>query len=86
MFDTALFVGFPYAALAIAIVVSVYRFFFDPYSYSSQSSQFLENRVLFFGSVPWHYGLITILLGHLTALLFPGLWGRGARKSARPAV
>ena len=75
MFDTALFVGFPYAALAIAIVVSVYRFFFDPYSYSSQSSQFLENRVLFFGSVPWHYGLITILLGHLTALLFPGLWG-----------
>jgi nitrate reductase gamma subunit len=75
MFDNALFIGFPYMAIAIAIAVTIYRFFFDPYSVSSQSSQFLENRKLFFGSVPWHYGLITILLGHLTALLFPGLWG-----------
>ena len=75
MFDNALFIGFPYAAIAISIAVTIYRFFFDPYSVSSQSSQFLENRKLFFGSVPWHYGLITILLGHLTALLFPGLWG-----------
>jgi nitrate reductase gamma subunit len=75
MFDNALFIGFPYMAIAIAIAVTIYRFFFDPYSVSSQSSQFLENRTLFFGSVPWHYGLITILLGHLTALLFPGLWG-----------
>ena len=75
MFDNALFIGFPYVAVTIAIVVSVYRFWFDPYSYSSQSSQFLENRVLFFGSVPWHYGIIIILLGHITALLFPGLWG-----------
>ncbi len=75
MFDNALFIGFPYMATAIAIAVTIYRFFFDPYSVSSQSSQFLENRKLFFGSVPWHYGLITILLGHLTALLFPGVWG-----------
>lgn len=75
MFDNALFIGFPYAAIAISIAVTIYRFFFDPYSVSSQSSQFLENRKLFFGSVPWHYGLITILLGHLTALLLPGLWG-----------
>lgn len=75
MFDNALFIGFPYMAIAIAIAVTIYRFFFDPYSVSSQSSQFLENRKLFFGSVPWHYGLITILLGHLTALLFPRLWG-----------
>jgi nitrate reductase gamma subunit len=75
MFDNALFIGFPYAAIAIAIAVTIYRFFFDPYSVSSQSSQFLESRTLFFGSVPWHYGLITILLGHLTALLFPSVWG-----------
>lgn len=75
MFDNALFIGFPYMAIAIAIAVTIYRFFFDPYSVSSQSSQFLENRKLFFGSVPWHYGLITILLGHLTALLFPRVWG-----------
>src|SRR5690606_10017707 len=65
----------PYAAVAIAVVVAIYRFWFDPFSVSSQSSQFLENRKLFFGSVPWHYGVIIILLGHMTALLFPGVWG-----------
>ncbi|MBV6451252.1 MAG: Nitrate reductase-like protein NarX [Anaerolineales bacterium] len=75
MFDNALFIGFPYAAVAIAVVVAIYRFWFDPYSVSSQSSQFLENRKLFFGSVPWHYGVIIILLGHITALMFPGVWG-----------
>lgn len=75
MFDSALFIGFPYAAVTIAIVVTTYRFLFDPYSYSSQSSQFLENRMLFFGSVPWHYGVVIILLGHITALLFPRIWG-----------
>ena len=75
MFDNALFIGFPYVAVIIATVVSIYRFFYDPYSYSSQSSQFLENRKLFFGSVPWHYGVITILLAHLTAFFFPSVWG-----------
>ncbi|WKZ48998.1 MAG: respiratory nitrate reductase subunit gamma [Anaerolineales bacterium] len=75
MFDNALFIGFPYAAVAIAVVVAIYRFWFDPFSVSSQSSQFLENRKLFFGSVPWHYGVIIILLGHITALMFPGVWG-----------
>ncbi|MBE7535995.1 MAG: respiratory nitrate reductase subunit gamma [Anaerolineales bacterium] len=75
MFDNFLFIGFPYTAVAIAIAVTIYRFWFDPYSVSSQSSQFLENRKLFFGSVPWHYGVITILLAHTLALLFPGVWG-----------
>lgn len=75
MFDNALFIGFPYVAVAIAIAVTSYRFFFDPYSVSSQSSQFLENRKLFFGSVPWHYGIVTILLAHITAFLFPRVWG-----------
>lgn len=75
MFDNALFIGFPYVAVVIAVVVSIYRFAFDPFSYSSLSSQFLENRKLFFGSVPWHYGVITILLAHAAAFLFPSAWG-----------
>jgi nitrate reductase gamma subunit len=36
------------------------------------SSQILENRMLFWGSVPWHYGIIPILLAHLFSGLFPG--------------
>ncbi len=75
MFDVALFVVFPYLALLTAVVVGVYRYFADRYSLSSLSSQFLENRALFFGSVPWHYGIVLILMAHLLALLFPALWG-----------
>jgi nitrate reductase gamma subunit len=74
MLDLVLFVAFPYAAVILAVVVGVYRYFSDRFSYSSLSSQFLENRRLFWGSVPWHYGISLILLAHLLAALFPGPW------------
>jgi len=74
MFDTVLFVVFPYAAVILAVLVGVYRYFYDRFTYSSLSSQFLENRMLFWGSVPWHYGVVLVLIAHLLALLFPGLW------------
>jgi nitrate reductase gamma subunit len=36
------------------------------------SSQLLETRLLFWGSVPWHYAIILILLAHLVVALAPG--------------
>ncbi len=72
MLDRFLFVGFPYAALAIAAVVSVLRFVWHPFSYSSLSSQFLENKQLFWGSGLWHWGILWVLTGHLVAFLIPG--------------
>ncbi len=74
MFDVVLFVVFPYVATVLAVLVGIYRYVGDRFSYSSQSSQFLESRALFWGSVPWHYGIITILLAHLLALLLPSGW------------
>lgn len=76
MIDTVLFVAFPYVAIALAIFVGIYRYIQDRFSYSSFSSQFLENRTLFRGSVPWHYGIITILLVHIVAAAIPSPWGR----------
>jgi len=76
MLNAVLFVGLPYTTVAVAVLVGIYRYRTDRYSYSSQSSQFLESRVLFWGSVPWHYGILIILLAHLLALVFPGFWGR----------
>jgi len=75
MMDLILFGVFPYVAVALAVAVGFYRYFVDRYSWSSQSSQFLESRVLFWGSVPWHYTILLILLGHLLAFLFPEGWG-----------
>ncbi len=69
--DLLLFAVFPYAAILLAAVVSVIRFTTNRFSYSSLSSQFLESRRLFWGSVPFHYGLLVVLAGHLVGFLFP---------------
>jgi len=75
MLDTVWFIAFPYVAVILAVGGGVYRYFADRFSYSSFSSQFLENRRLFWGSVPWHYGIILVLSAHLLALIFPAAWG-----------
>ncbi len=75
MSDMILFGAFPYVAVALLISVGIYRYCVDRYSWSSQSSQFLESRVLFWGSVPWHYAILIILMAHFLAFLFPSGWG-----------
>jgi len=74
MTDMILFGVFPYVAVALMIGVGIYRYRVDRYSWSSQSSQFLESRLLFWGSIPWHYAILIILLAHFLAFLFPTGW------------
>ena len=69
--DFILYAAFPYVAVLLAIVGSVYRFSSNRYSFSTLSSQFLEGRRLFWGSAPFHYGILIVLAGHLVAFLFP---------------
>ena len=69
--DILLFAVLPYVALALFVLITIRRYRSEPYSYTSKSSQFLENRRHFWGIVPFHYGLILILFGHLAALLIP---------------
>ncbi len=69
--DLLLYALFPYAAILLAVVVGVIRFTTNRFSYSSLSSQFLESRRLFWGSVPFHYGILVVLAGHLIGFLFP---------------
>jgi nitrate reductase gamma subunit len=61
----------PYLFLTIAIVGTIYRYMSNRFSWSSQSSQFLEDRTLFYGSPAWHYGIILVLLAHIAAIFFP---------------
>jgi len=74
MSDIVVFAVFPYLAVVLAIVGGVYRYRRDRFSYSTLSSQLLENRMLFWGSVPWHYGIVIVLLAHLLGFLMPGMW------------
>lgn len=74
MTDELLFVAIPYAAVLIAVVMTVYRYRNNRFSYSSMSSQLLENSVLSWASVAWHYAILLILAAHVLAALFPGAW------------
>jgi len=73
-----LFVVLPYAAVLIAIVVSVLRWKRAPFTVSAISSQLLESKKLFWGSIPFHWGIVLILTGHLFTLFLPSTvawWG-----------
>ena len=74
MWNTLLFAVIPYVAVAIAVIGGIARYRVDRFSYSSQSSQFLESRSLFWGSVFWHYGILLILGAHLLAVMFWDPW------------
>lgn len=71
MLDYILFTILPYVVVAVELVASFARYFSNKYKFSSLSSEFLESNQLFWGSVPWHYGILLVLLGHLVAFLFP---------------
>jgi nitrate reductase gamma subunit len=61
----------PYVALFTFFLGTIMRYRKAPFSYSSLSSQFLENNQHFWGVTALHYGIITALTGHLIGLLVP---------------
>ena len=67
------FVIFPYIALTLFLAVTIYRSIYRPFTVSSLSSQLLERKQLYWGTIPFHYGIVLILLLHLLALVFQEL-------------
>jgi nitrate reductase gamma subunit len=65
------FVVLPYLALLSLLLGSIYRYRYSGFQVSSLSSQFLESKQLYFGSRPFHWGLIFLFFGHLVAFLTP---------------
>ena len=61
----------PYVAFAVFFILTIQRYRGRSFTYSSLSSQFLENRQHFWGMVPFHYGILVVLAGHLVGLLIP---------------
>jgi len=70
-FDPVLFGILPYVALFVFFLVTIQRYRSRSFSYTSLSSQFLENRLHFWAVVPFHYGILVVLAGHLLAFLLP---------------
>lgn len=71
MIDVLLFGAFPYVAVVLLLVISIQRYRSAEFTISSLSSQFLESKKLFWGSVPFHLGIIVLFFGHLIGFLVP---------------
>ena len=71
--DLLLFAVLPYVALAIFLAGTLERLVRHPASLTSRSSQFLENRWHFWAMVPFHYGILVVLAGHLVAFAMPSV-------------
>ena len=65
------FIALPYATLIVFLMGTIYRYRAIKFKFSSLSSQFFETRRLFWGSVPFHWGILVLFFGHLIAFLFP---------------
>ncbi|MCP3927731.1 MAG: respiratory nitrate reductase subunit gamma [Bacteroidetes bacterium] len=66
-----LLIALPYIALFVFVIGSIWRYTSTKYKVSSLSSQFLEGRQLFWGSIPFHWGIMVIFFGHLIGFLIP---------------
>lgn len=70
-FDSVFFTVLPFVAGVLFLVGTIYRYRSEAFTYSSLSSQLLENKQHFWALVPFHYGIITVLTGHIVAFLVP---------------
>jgi len=70
-FDALFFIGLPYVSLFTFFLAAIVRYRTRGFTYSSLSSQFLENRQHFWALMPFHYGILTVLTVHFAAFLIP---------------
>lgn len=72
--ETLLYVVLPYAAIAVFVAGTAWRFRYDRYGRGARSTQLLESRVLRYGSTIFHFGLLAAIAGHVLGILVPQSW------------
>jgi len=70
-FNNFFLIALPYLALVIFLIGTIYRYRFVKFKVSALSSGFLETNKLFWGAVPFHWGMLFLFFGHLCAFLIP---------------
>lgn len=61
----------PYAVIAVFVVGHIYRYRTSQYTWTSRSSQLLENKWLRVGVILFHLGILAVIGGHFGGLLVP---------------
>jgi len=69
--DNYFFIVFPYIAISVFLIATIYRYATAGYGLSSYSAQFLESKYRFWGIVPFHFGILLLFVWHLFVFLFP---------------
>ena len=71
LWHTLIFTVFPYICLTTFVVGHAYRYVTDRFGWNARSSEFLEKKYLFYGSILFHFGIIATFMGHAGGLLIP---------------
>ncbi|QIN84564.1 respiratory nitrate reductase subunit gamma [Rubrobacter tropicus] len=71
LWEQFLWVIFPYLSLMTFVLGHVYRYRYDQYGWTPKSSQILERRILMWGVLLLHWGLLFVFGGHVMGLLVP---------------
>jgi nitrate reductase gamma subunit len=69
--DYFFFSAYPYVVAIVFLVGVIYRYTQKGYQVSSLSAQFLESNKGFWGTVPFHWGILMLFLGHMVTFLLP---------------
>ncbi len=64
----------PYFVAAVFILGCFIRLLVSPYTWKSQSSEFLDKRTMFWDSNLFHLGILLLLAGHLFGLFLKPNW------------
>jgi nitrate reductase gamma subunit len=72
--DLVLYVVVPYLAIATFILGHVWRYRFDKFGWSNESSQLYERRWLEIGGPLFHYGAVLVIIGHVMGIVIPESW------------
>ncbi|HWK26320.1 MAG TPA: respiratory nitrate reductase subunit gamma [Solirubrobacter sp.] len=69
--DVLLWVAVPYVCIGVFVVGHVWRYRRDQFSWTTRSTQLLEQRRLRLGAVLFHLGLLAVIGGHVVGVLVP---------------
>ena len=72
--DMLLWVALPYAAIAVFVVGTLWRYKYDKFGWTTRSSQLYERGLLRIASPLFHLGFLAVLGGHVVGLLIPEAW------------
>ncbi|WP_431916866.1 respiratory nitrate reductase subunit gamma [Nonomuraea jabiensis] len=72
--ESTLWIVLPYLTLLAFAGGLIWRYRYDKFGWTTRSSQLYEGPLLRLASPLFHYGLIFVIIGHVTGLLIPVSW------------